>query len=927
MRLFPFLLLTLHFLAAVLSAQQPGACIIDTIAGGGTSVPGNGGPALEAELFEPEETAIAPDGSLYIADTMHNAIRRVGPDGVIESVAGTGEPGFSGDGGQAAEARIDSPGSMAFGPDGSLYFADNNNWRIRRIRPDGVIETVVGNGELIPFGEELAENTPATETFLGPTHIAFDPDGNLVFSVAFQRLVRRLNPDGRVVTLAGNDTRSHFSEGDRGPAIEAGLDLPRDVAVGPDGTIVFADDNGAYVRRIGPDGIIDSFAGRPGSESEDGVPLDQASIGSAFNLTFDSEGRFVWRSARRGVRRVSSEGLIETLFDDRLLGLSVAPNGDIFGLLSEQAWRWDGTRINPVAGVGRTALRGDGGPAREAHLSSPRATAIGPNGEVYILDRNVNRVRVVTSDGIIRNFAGTGEVGAAETGKPATESPMTSLADLAIAPDGSVYIAMSWQIVRVAESGVIEVVASRSGSSCQRVGCGSGGPLKDATIGSIEEIEFDPSGNLYVRDELRGRFLRDWIWKVSPEGIAEVLPTQLPNGRSVERAVSMAVDPNGDLLIAAGFPPREDLWAYNPESGWRQIEGASGFVATPGSMAFGSDGTLFYTTQRQSSQVRAFTPDGRINIVAGRSQFGFGGDGGPAAEGILSTPTGVSLDAEGNLFFADRSYHRVRRVTRALDCPMPVRPQVALGGVVDSASYDREIAPGSIFSVFGRGLGPETAVAAQLQGNAFPLEIAGVRAFLDGVPVPLLFVSAGQLSGIVPYATPIGVKREGNSSIFFGNAALEIEYGGSRSEPIGLAIDAAAPAIFSLDQSGSGQGAILNEDGTVNGPLNPARPGSIIAIFGTGGGLVEPAGEDGRLSSAPFGRTVVPVKVRVDFLEAEVLYAGEAPGLVSGVLQVNARLPEELTRRGAVPIFLEMGELRSQTSNIGIGPIFVIVGK
>ena len=925
MRPLSFLFLALHFLTPDLPAQQPGACIIDTIAGGGTAVPGNGGPALEAELFEPSETAIGPDGSLYIADTAHDAIRRVGPGGAIESVAGTGEPGFSGDGGPATQARLHSPGSMAFGPDGSLYFSDNRNWRIRRVRPDGVIETVVGNGELVPFGEEPAEDTLATETFLGATELAFDPGGNLVFTVAFQRRVRRLNADGRVVTLAGNDTRSRFPDGDGGPALEAALDLPRDIAVGPDGLIVFADDNGAYVRRIAPDGTIDSFAGQRGAESDDGVPLDQASLGSTISLTFDAQGRFVWRSVRRGVRRISAEGLIETLFEDRLFGLSVAPSGDIFGLLSEQAWRWDGAEVAPIAGVGRTASRGDGGPAREARLSDPRATAVGPNGEVYILDRNVNRIRVVDPDGTIRNFAGNGEFARPVSGQPATQSPLTGLVDLAVAPDGVVYIATRSQILRINEAGIVEIVAERS--SCQLTVCGAGGPLEDVAIGFIEEIEFDASGNLYIRDDLRGRFIRDWIWKVSPEGIAEILPTQLDDGRSAGWAISMAADPHGDLFITTAFPRYGNLWTYNPESGMRQVEAATGFVASPSSMAPANDGTLFYTSNSQRTFIRALSPDGRINIVAGNGQFDFEGDGGPAAESALTAAEGISLDGQGNLYFADRFNDRVRRVSRAVDCPMPARPQVALGGVVSSASYARQLAPGAIFSIFGRGLGPETPVAAQLQGDAFPTEIAGVRAFIDGIPVPLLFVSAGQLSGIVPYATPIGVEREGNSTIFFGNSALEIEYGGERSEPTNLAIDAAAPAIFSLDQSGSGQGAILNEDGTVNGPLNPARPGSIIVIFGTGGGLVEPAGEDGQLATAPFGRTVAPVQVLVDFFEAEVLYAGEAPGLVSGVLQVNARLPEALTRRGAVPVFLEMGALRSQTSNVGVGPIFVVVGE
>ncbi len=910
------------FLAVAVSAQEPGACIIETIAGGGTTVFGDGGTALEAELFEPEETAIGPDGSLYIADTKHDAIRRVGPDGVIRPVAGTGEPGFSGDGGPATDARIDSPGSMAFGPDGSLYFSDNGNWRIRRVRGDGIVETVVGSGRVLRFDEELEDNTPALETPLGSTHIAFDGDGNLVLSVEFQHRIRRLRADGRVETIAGTDPPSSRRDpgGDGLPAVEAVLDRPLDIAIGPDHSIVFADDAGGYVRRIAPDGIIGSFAGRRGGESNDGTPLDQGSVGSTISLVFDSDGRFVWRSLRRGVRRVTSDGVIETLFAEALHGISISPDGAIFGLYRERALRWNGEELTPTAGIGRTATRGDGGQATAAHLSDPLVTEAGLSGEVYILDRLLSRVRVVEADGRIRNFAGTGEFGlTGSSAINALEAPLANLQDLAIAPDGSLLIAMSSQVARVTQSGVLTLVvdgASRSDCRDPR-SCGDGGPVADADIGRITKIEADSKGNVYLLENI-GREGPPplWIRRIRPDGIIETLPFRLPNDRAANSVGAIEVDANDDLLISTGFSSTSRLWVHNLETGWSGLEPAQGFVLAPTSMAASSDGTLIYSSASHQSRIRAYSPDGRVNAIAGRYELlqGFSGDGGPALEAALGAVNGISLDEQGNIYFADRFNHRVRRISRALDCPRPSRPLLAIGGAVNSASYSTSLAPGSIFSLFGRGMGPSALTVAAVENGSFPSSLDGVRVLIDGAPAPLLFVSDGQVSGIVPNATPIGVERNGNTTIIRSSSTLEVEYDAVRSEPNAVQIAAAAPAIFSLDQSGAGQGAILNEDGTVNGPDNPARPGSIIVIFGTGGGLLDPPGEDGRLATAPFGQTVFPVTFRADRIEGEVLYAGEAPGLVSGVLQVNARLPESLARRGAVEIDLTAGGFRSQFS-------------
>lgn len=229
-------------------------------------------------------------------------------------------------------------------------------------------------------------------------------------------------------------------------------------------------------------------------------------------------------------------------------------------------------------------------------------------------------------------------------------------------------------------------------------------------------------------------------------------------------------------------------------------------------------------------------------------------------------------------------------------------PCVALGGVVNAASFlPGPVAPGEIISIFGAGLGPEAPAVPALEGRlTIPVELEGTRVLVDGVAAPVLMTSAGQVNAIVPYGVA------GRPEV-----RLEGEYQGRRTAQVVLPVERSAPAIFLLSRTGSGQGAILNQDSTVNGPGNPAARGSIIQIFATGGGQTSPAGVDGRLAMPEFGplpRQTLPVAVTIGGLEAVVHYAGAAPGLTAGAMQVNAQVPLGAAVGSAVPVVLRVGD-------------------
>ena len=238
--------------------------------------------------------------------------------------------------------------------------------------------------------------------------------------------------------------------------------------------------------------------------------------------------------------------------------------------------------------------------------------------------------------------------------------------------------------------------------------------------------------------------------------------------------------------------------------------------------------------------------------------------------------------------------------------------RISAAGVVNAASFvSGPVAPGELVTIFGVDIGPPALTLLQLNSAGLVEgELAETRALFDGIPAPLVYAQASQVAAVVPYAVA------GRTRVSF-----QVEYLGVRSNAVNLDLAAAAPGIFTLNSSGRGPGAIVNQDGTVNSAANPARVGSTVAIFATGEGQTEPAGVDGKLAVEPLPRPRLPVSVLVAGAPAQVLYAGAAPGLVAGVLQINAVIPSGVAAGNAVPVMVTIGGAASQSSvTLAIAP-------
>ena len=242
---------------------------ITTIAGS-DAASGDGGPATEAQLTFPYGVATDADGSFYIADTENHRIRKVDAEGIITTFAGTGEEGFGGDGGPATEAKLDWPSGVAIDAAGNIYIADQENERIRKVDTEGIITTFAGSGGYNYRGEE--DGIPATEARLNwPTGVAVGPNGHVYITDSYNNLIRKVDSEGIITTIAGTGRTFGFFEepdeedvGDGGPATSARLDWPIGVAVDADSNVYIADRGHHRIRKLtktGTEYIITTIAG------------------------------------------------------------------------------------------------------------------------------------------------------------------------------------------------------------------------------------------------------------------------------------------------------------------------------------------------------------------------------------------------------------------------------------------------------------------------------------------------------------------------------------------------------------------------------------------------------------------------------------------------------------------------------------------
>ena len=617
---------------------------IHTFAGVGTTgFKGDGGPAVAAELNQPAAVATAADGSVYVSDSGNHRLRRVGADGIISTIAGNGTVGSSGDGGPAARAQFVDPKGIAVWGDGVIYLADGAGCRIRRIGVDGIISTVAGIGRCGFFGD----GGQATEAWLNyPIDVALATDGSLYFSDERNNRIRKVGPDGIIQTVAGSGRGGSSYGFDGGPATIAGLFLPTGVVVLGDGTIMFSEFGNHRVRRVGTDGIITTVAGQivPGF-SGDGSDASNAYLSGPWGLAFGvDDSLYIADSINNRIRRIQPNLIITTV-----MGLETAavPNGD--GLPATNARlassaglafagdgslliadsdnhsirRIDGSGlISTIAGTGVPGFSGDGGPAAAAQFNLPESIAIGDDGVIYIADFQNHAIRRIGTDGNVSTVAGTGQPGFSGDGGPAIHAQLQQPFGIAIATDGTLYVADSGngRVRRVDIDGTITTVA---GGLPFRIE--DGYPAKEAFLEFPVAVALAGDNSFYIVDHFANT-----VRRVGPDGIINT--------------VAGLIDDSG--FSGDGGPATNAL-----------LDGPFGIALT--------DTASFYVVDAGNGRVRHVDGDGVITTIAGNGLRGLSGDGGLATDAAMLNPTGLTRGPDGSLWIADSGNSRVRKITFA----------------------------------------------------------------------------------------------------------------------------------------------------------------------------------------------------------------------------------------------------------------------
>jgi trimeric autotransporter adhesin len=724
---------------------------IKTIAGDGTSGDtGNGGAATSAELDLPVAAAVDTAGNIYVADRNANVIREVSAvTGVITTVAGNGTAGFAGDGAAATSAELNQPGGVAVDTAGNIYIADFSNNRIRKVTvATGVITTVVGNGTA-GFSGDAGLATSAELNV--PNGVAFDITGNLYIADDGNNRIRKVTiATGVITTVAGNGTAG-FS-GDAGVPTSAELHGPTSVAIDSTGDIYIAD---YYNNRIRMVNVI--------------------------------------------------TGLITT-----------------------------------VAGDGTAGFLGDGGAATSAELNVPASVALDKGGNLYIADQSNNRIREVTL-GVINTVAGDGVAGLSGNNGAATSAEVNAPVGVATDSAGDLYIADSGNSV------IREVVL---GNNFPTTNIAVSSAVQDIflqttaaeTITSITIPQSQNATQEYSVGTISGCSVGG---ASNPAGTICVIPVTFTPAYPGQRRIPLQVVTSaGNInfgLQGMGVGPLATLTPgiITTVAGGGTVEGDGGVatsaaLSNPYNATADSAGNLYIADVSDQRIRKVAAGTGIITTVAGTGTAGFSGDGGLATAAQLNNPSGVKVDSAGNLYIADGSNHRVRKVTAATG----IITTVAGSGISNGGSLPT-----------GQG-GPATS-AQMASPYDVAIDSAGNLFISDGTD-NCIYKVAGGTGVLTKYA---GTSCTNTSYNFSGDGGLAT--GAYLNAPCGINLDN-QDNLYIADQTNERIRKIT------------ASTGIITTVAGNGAPAVGAQGDGGLATNGTFYQ---PCGIAID--NAGNLYIGD----------------------------------------------------
>jgi sugar lactone lactonase YvrE len=662
---------------------------ITTIAGNGSAgSSGDGGPATAAQLSYPLGLATDSAGNLYIADGF-DCIRKVAAQtGVITTVAGNRQAGYSGDGGPATAAELEYPSAVATDAAGNLYIADRDNNVIRKVNAStGVISTVAGNGfgaGTFVTGGYTGDGGPATSAELSsPTGVAVDTAGNLYIADGNNLVIRMVTAtNGIISTVAGNGFGCNSLGGDGGPATSTGFCYAESVSVDAAGDLYIVDAEASRVRKVLVSSLPPTaqtaapvFSVPAGIYSgPQTVTVSDSTPGAAIYVTLDGSAASTAGQGYLGPISITGGVTVKAIAVAPGY-LASQPVTAAYTITSQPA-----AVIATAAGDGVSGFYGGAGSPGSAQFGSLTGIAVDRSGNLFLADDGNDVVwEVAAKSGQVSVVAGVGPPGTGNSNGPSANVPLNAPAGLAVDGSGNLYIAdTNNNVVRkvAAGTGLITVYAGGAQYGSPQ-DLGDGGPATSAQLDFPNGLAVDSAGNLYIADngDSRVRMVaasNGIITTVAGNGNVGSTGDGGPaTSASVGQPQALALDSSGNLYIAI------------PDLGLvRKVTMSTGIISTvagygnpgtsgdggpalkaeidPQGVAVDATGNLYISDPASIREISVAT--GLISRVAGNGYFGYSGDGGSATVAEISFPQGIAFDAAGNLYFADQENDRVREV-------------------------------------------------------------------------------------------------------------------------------------------------------------------------------------------------------------------------------------------------------------------------
>ena len=870
---------------AALGTASAQPYVVNTIAGKGkVDYAGDGKAATTVNLFSPNRVAFDAAGNLYFTESYYHRVFKVGAAGTLTAVAGNGSSVFDLESG----AAVPYPEGIAVDAAGNLYVGTSS--RLCKIT-GGRLSTIAGTGLSGYSGDQGPALSAKIHT---PEGIVLDSKGNVFFSDSQSSVVRRIGTDGIIITVAGTGTPGYSGEG---PATSVQLSTPEGLALDSKGNLYIADRYNNRVRRVAG-GIISTFAGtgEPGTGSADGT--DRATGAKLFQpegvAVDSSDNVYIADTSNSLLKMVDPSGVINTFprIITSLNDVAASPAGWLAApdfLQYVINWiGWDSGTVSVVAGVVRTAALGDRGAATSAYFMDPWGLAADPTGNWYIADSGDQRLRKIAIDQTINTVAGTGVFGSSVDGQAATKSNIAQPRALAADSAGNLYFNSACQIRELLPDGTLKTVAG--GFTCAYLADPSN--ALDAQFQFPRGLAIDsPGTTLYIADTDNDRIRR---LDLNTAVVTTIAGTgqrgYAGNGTSAVQAnldtpLGIAAGSNGNVYFADQYNHRvRKITAggiISDFAGTGACDTASDGLATasplcyPSGVALDAAGNVYIA---DAGYIRRVTPDGRLTTLAGNGWFAISGEGEPARSTGID-PFYVALDAKGRVCFTDSTNLRIRCLDAA-----PASP-VTITGVSNGASFAPGIESGSWVSIFGTNLSATSRAwqTGDFSGNTLPTKLDGVSVTINGKSAAVWYISPGQLN----------VQAPGDSATGPVPVVVTNTYGTATGT---ATLAPYAPGFFAIQGK---YPAAVHTDSVLVAPVGyfgnsvasrPAASGEVILLFGTGFGPTTPPVPAGQIFSggAPLA-DLTQLHMTIGGAPVTVQFAGM---VAAGEYQFNVVVPK-----------------------------------